>query len=150
MNKKELINATCAVLQQADIRKEIAIRAEKFRITSDSGDSAVFTVDRKAKRLYYNVNDVGNILDAIIAVIEDCMSRGESVGVRGFGQWEVRKTKEHKVREPDQEIWHTIPSTYRPKFTAGCNLSQAARSYGLQEDDIGAAQFLPDPDDEEE
>ena len=150
MNKKELINAACAVLQQNDIRKDIAIRAEKFRITSDSGDSAVFTVDRKDRRIHYNTHDVGNILDALIAVVEDCMTRGEAVGIRGFGQLEIRKTKERRVREPDQEIWHTIPSQYKPKFTAGCNLAQAARSYGLQEEDVGAEQFLPEPDIEED
>ncbi len=150
MNKKELINATCAALSQADIRKEVALKAAKLRITSDSGDSAVFTVERKAKRLYYNAHDVGNILDAIVAVVEDSISRGEPVAVRGFGQLEIRKTKERRIREPDQDIWHTIPPVYRPKFTAGCNLQQAARAYGLQEDDIGAAQFLPEPDDEEE
>jgi nucleoid DNA-binding protein len=150
MNKKELITATCAALSEADIRKEVAIKAEKFRITSESGDSAVFTVDRKAKRLYYNAHDVGNILDAMIAVVEDRISKGEPVGVRGFGQIEVRKTKEHRVREPDQEIWHTIPAGYKPKFTAGCNLSQAARAYGLQEEDIGAEQFLSEPDMEED
>ena len=150
MNKKELINATCAVLQNADIRKEVAIKAEKFRITSDSGDSAVFTVDRKEKRLLYTAGDVGNILDAMIAVVEDCIAKGESVGVRGFGQLEVRKAKEHRVREPDQEIWHTIPATFKPKFTAGYNLKNAARAYGLQEEDIGAEAFLPPPDDEED
>ena len=150
MNKKGLINATCAVLQNADIRKPVSLKSEKFRIISESGDEAVFTVDRKDRRLYYNVNDVGNILDALIAVVEDCMRRGEQVGVRGFGSLEVRQTKEHRVREPDQEIWHTIPATYRAKFTAGCNLAQAARAYGLQEDDIGAEQFLPLPDEEDE
>lgn len=150
MNKKGLINAAVNVLRDAGIRKPVSVSKERFTITDDYGDKAVFTIDRKDRMLHYNATDVCNIMDALIAVVEDCMRRGEGVGVRGFGQLEVRKTKEHRVREPDQEIWHTIPERYRPKFTAGANLSSAAMSYGLQEKDVGAEQFLPPPDDDED
>ena len=147
MNKKGLIEKTRDVLKNNDIRKPVSVKSEKFRIASDGGDNAVFTVDREDKRIPYNARDVANILDALIAVIEDCMRRGEQVAVRGFGSLEIRKVKEHRVREPEEEIWHIIPEQYRPKFTAGCDLAAAARSYGLQEDDVGAERFLPDPDD---
>lgn len=150
MNKKELISKVCDVLQANDIRKPVSVASERFRISNDNGDEATFTVARKDRRMMYNATDVGNILDAVIAVVEDSLSKGEPVSVRGFGTLEVRKSKEHRVREPEQEIWHTIPAQYRAKFTAGCNLAAAARSYGLQEDDIGAEQFLPLPDDDEE
>ena len=150
MNKKELINKTCEVLQANDIRKPVSVKSEKFTIMDESGDKAVFTIDRKDRRLLYTATDVGNILDAMVAVVEDCMRRGERVGMYGFGTLEVRKTKEHKVREPDREIWHVIPEMYKAKFTPGCNLAAAARSYGLQEEDIGAEKYLPEPEDDED
>lgn len=150
MNKKDLISKTYEVLRSNDIRKPISIKSERFRITDERGDEAVFTVERKDKRVLYNVTDITTILDAMIAIVEDCMRRGEPVSIRGFGSLEVRKSMERHVREPDQEIWHTIPERYRPKFTAGSNLTSAARSYGLQKDDIGAERFLPPPDDDED
>lgn len=150
MNKKELINRTCEALQAADIRKPVTLKSEKFIITDEGGDSAVFTIDRKDRRMLYTAADVGNILDMMVAVVEDAVSRGEQVVMRGFGSLEVRKVKGRRVKEPDQDIWHTIPDQYRPKFTAGCNLAAAARSYGLQQDDVGAEQYLPEPDDEDE
>ena len=150
MNKRELINKTCEVLKENDIRKPVSIKSERFHITSDSGEEATFTVDRVDKRMLYTAVDVGNILDVMIAVAEDCIAKGETVSLQGFGSLKVRHTKERRVREPDQEIWHTIPSQCRPKFTAGCNLAAAARAYGLQAKDIGAEQFLPPPDDDDE
>lgn len=148
MNKKELIAKTCDVLQANDIRKPVSVKSEKFIISNEGGDSAVFTIDRKDRRLLYNASDVGSILDAMIAVVEDCMRRGETVSIRGFGSLEIRKTKEHVVKEPVEDIWHTIPAGYKAKFTAGCNLAEAARAYGLQEKDVGAEQFLPPPEDD--
>lgn len=148
MNKKELILRACETLRANDIRKPVSVKGERFTITDERGDSAVFTIARKDRKMHYNATDVGNVLDALIASIEDSIRRGEPVSIRGFGAWEVRKTKEHMVREPDQEIWHTIPEQYRAKFTSGCNLQAAARSYGLQEKETGAEQYLPPPMDE--
>lgn len=150
MNKKELIAKICETLYQNDIRKPISIKSEKFVISNEGGDSATFSTNRMDRRLMYTAVDVCNILDAAIAVVEDCMRRGEPVGIRGFGALHLKKTKEHMVREPDQEIWHTIPSQYKPKFVAGSGLAAAARSFGLQEDEVTAEQFFPEPDEEEE
>ena len=150
MNKTELISRTSEVLAENDIRKPVTIKSEKFKITSQSGDEATFTVNRADRRIRYNTTDVANILDTMIAIVEDAIRHGETVSIRGFGSLCVRKRKEHMVREPDQEIWHVIPSQYVAKFVTGCNLASAARSYGLQEDDVGAEQFLPSPDDEED
>lgn len=128
----------------------MSIKSEKLTVSDENGNSATFTVDRKDKQMMFTIKDVGNILDALLAVITDALRHGEKVSMWGFGSFEIRKTKEHRVREPDAEIWHTIPSQYRPKFTSGFNLSAAVRSYGLQEDDTGADEFLPPPVDEDE
>lgn len=153
MNKKQIISAAADLLRENDVRKSVQTKSERFHIRREGGDEeAVFQIDRKDRRVQYNVTDVQNILDALIHVAIDCMRRGEPFMLKGFGTLKVRLAKEHMVREPLEEIWHTIPACYRPKFEAGTKLTAAARAYGFQQDD-NPDKYLPPPiydEDEEE
>ena len=151
MNKKELVAAVAERLRVNDIRKQVKTKSEIFRvIQEDSGDEAVFTIDRKDRRVIYSMEDVQNILDAAIDVVIDSIRRGESVNVRGLGALSTVRVAARRTKEPEADIWHDIPEMTRPKFRAGFQLAAAARAFGLQEDERGAEQFLPPPEEEEE
>ncbi len=153
MNKKELITATVDVLRENDIRKPITLKNETFRVTQESsGADATFSVARADKRMLYTATDVQNILDAMLCLVEDAMRHGETVNIRNFGTLSVRHAAAHRVREPNEEIWHEIPAGFRPKFRPGQRLLAAARVFGLQKDDDDPDSYLPKPvyDDEED
>ena len=151
MNKKELMSAVANVLRENKIRKSVKTKSEVFRVIQDgSGDEAVFTIDRADRKILYSIEDVQNIIDATIAVVLDCIRRGEPVSVRGFGSLSTIRVAPRRSKDPIAGNWYDVPSFVRPKFKPGFALITAARSAGLQEEDVGAEQFLPPPDEEEE
>lgn len=151
MNKKELVSAVAESLRENGVRKQIKTKSEVFRvIQDDSGDEAVFTIDRADRKILYSTEDVMNVLDAIIEVVTDSIRRGEPVTVRGLGTLTTVRVAPRRSKEPDTGIWHDIPAMTRPKFRSGYLLAAAARASGLQEDEHGAEQFLPPPDEEED
>ena len=151
MNKKELVAAVSDALRQNDIKKQIKTKSEIFRVIQDeTGDEAVFTIDRKDRRVMYSLDDIQNILDMTIDVIVDTIRRGESINVRGLGTLTTVRVAARRTKEPEADIWHDIPAMTRPKFRPGFQLAAAARASGLQEDELGAEQYLPLPEEDPE
>lgn len=151
MNKKELIMATVDVLRENNIRKPVTLKSETFRVTQESsGADATFSVARADKNMLYTATDVQNILDAMLCLAEDAMRHGETINIRNFGTLSVRYAAAHRVREPNEEIWHEIPAGFRPKFRPGQRLLAAARVFGFQQNDDNPDSYLPRPENDDE
>ena len=69
-------------------------------------------------------------LNAVLGSIQDALSRGNRVVLTGFGSFEVRQVKARRVRPirgGQAGSLITVPAHRRVGFTAGAELSKAAR-----------------------
>lgn len=69
-------------------------------------------------------------LNAVLDSIQDALKRGDRVVLTGFGSFEVRQVKARKVRPirgGQQGQLITVPAHNRVGFTAGAELTKAAR-----------------------
>ena len=68
------------------------------------------------------------IIDCIFENISECLSRGESVTLRGFGTFKVKKQKARLARNPRKpEIEVHIPERKVVHFKAGRKLIEMIR-----------------------
>lgn len=58
-------------------------------------------------------------VEAVFAVIADCLSLGEKVDIRGFGVFELRKTRERRNFHPGKGKVTIVPSRRKIVFRAG-------------------------------
>ena len=79
MNKKELIEKVTNVLQGNDIRKHVAAQKTTLHISDDYGNQSDFIIKKSSRGLLFTNKDVSTILDAVLAVVEDSLKRGEVV-----------------------------------------------------------------------
>lgn len=135
MNKKELTSRVTDLLRDNDIRKPVTTPKHVFHISDDDGNVANFTVKRHDKGVIYTKDDVAIIIDYFIAVITDCIRRGEKVNIRGFGTLGLHKRAARRTKIPGTEEWVEVEGRYVPKFIFGDDLRAAARVYELSLDD---------------
>lgn len=145
MNKKDLVTRVSDLLRENDIRKPVSIKKNTFKITDSDGKTADFTVKQQDKFVLYTAEDVGNVLDACLFAIEEALKTGEKINLRGFGTLGLHYRAARRVREPNEEIWHTIDGHFLPKFMPGKDLRMAAKIFELQKKDLDDAPKLPDP-----
>lgn len=131
MNKKELIENVCDVLKDAGKRKPISVPKQVLHISDEEGNERDFVVKRTDKTVSYNLNDVNVVLDAIIAVIQDAIKRGETVSVYSFGTFEVHYRKARRTKSIGQDHYITIPGHYIVRFLPGNDTRKCARVYEL-------------------
>lgn len=65
------------------------------------------------------------MVQAIFEEITECLSRGQSVGVRGFGTFEVTEKKGRAYREPRNQTLVMKPPCNYPKFRPSGLLKKA-------------------------
>ena len=69
-------------------------------------------------------------LNAVLGSIQDALSRGDRVVLTGFGSFEVRQVRARRVRPirgGQAGSLITVPAHKRVGFSAGAELSKAAR-----------------------
>ncbi len=69
--------------------------------------------------------DAGAALDAVIGTIKDSLSSGKSVGLIGFGTFEVKTRAAREGRNPQTGAKIQIPEKKVPAFKAGKGLREA-------------------------
>ncbi len=69
--------------------------------------------------------DAGRALDAVVKVITDALSKGESVSLIGFGTFSVKERAERKGRNPQTGEEITIKAAKIPSFKAGKSLKDS-------------------------
>ena len=112
-------------------------------ITDDSGDSRRITVRIPDRQIPYNKRDIGIVIDACLAVMEDCLRRGEELTFYGFGSMGLKWRAPRMVKAPMSDEWTEIPGHYVPNFKFGNVFQSAVKIYeqSLRESKIQ----LPDP-----
>jgi DNA-binding protein HU-beta len=69
--------------------------------------------------------DSGTALDATLEIISDALAKGDSVGLIGFGTFEVRDRKARSGRNPQTGEPIEIPAKKVPAFKPGKQLREA-------------------------
>lgn len=114
-----------------------------FNISDDQGHKKRFTVKPSDYEVSYNKSDVQKVVEACLAVIEDCIKRGEDINFYGIGTIGVKYRAPRMVKEPLSDVWHQVPEHYIPYWKFGNVMLRAAKIYenALRESQVN----LPDP-----
>lgn len=140
MNKKELIARASEVLRDNNIRKPVSMPKQVFHISDDEGNKKDFIVRKTDKTVAYNTNDVAAILDVLILEIQECIKRGETVHIHGFGDFLIHKRAARWTKHPETKEVVEVKERYVPKFTYGKDMKRAAKLYELSLEDAAMSQ----------
>ena len=69
--------------------------------------------------------DIGEVLDGILFVIEDCLAHGERVDLLNFGSFSVSDREARRVTNPRNGEPVYIPARKVPVFKSGKRLREA-------------------------
>lgn len=131
MNKQGLIDKVTAVLKDNNVRKPVTAQKTVLHITDDEGNNSDFVIKKSNKGLLFTAKDVTAIIDALIAVVEDSMKRGEEISIHGFGTLGVKYRAARKTKHPESGELVEIGERYVPKFNFGNSLRMAAKVYEM-------------------
>ncbi len=76
-------------------------------------------VQEVAKKAKVSQKEAGEVLNAIISVIETTVAKGDKVTLVGFGTFESRKRAARTGRNPQTGAEIKIPAKNVPAFSAG-------------------------------
>lgn len=82
-------------------------------------------IDQVADRAGLTKKDASEAVDAVLATIEDALTRGSDVVFSGFGKFSVSERAAREGRNPATGEKISIAATKVPKFTAGAALKKA-------------------------
>ncbi len=82
-------------------------------------------IDRIAEKSGSTKADAKRVLDAMLEVIQDTLTKGDKITLTGFGTFEVRHTKARKGVNPQTGAKIDIAAKKRPAFKAGAVLKKA-------------------------
>lgn len=121
----------------------MSVSDTQLYISDDFEHKYRITVNIPDKEVYYTKKDVANIIDGCLAVMEDCLKRGEDLSIYGIGTLGVKYRAPRMVKTPGSDVYHQVPEHYAPNVQFGNIFKTAAKIYGanLKESQIN----LPDP-----
>ncbi len=82
-------------------------------------------IDRITERVDISKKDVSLLVEVCFDEIIDSLRRGESVGIVGFGSFEVRHRDAREGRSPINHDKIIVPSSNYVGFKAGSELKKA-------------------------
>jgi DNA-binding protein HU-beta len=82
-------------------------------------------IDQVADRAGLTKKDASEAVDAVLATIEDALTRGSDVVFSGFGKFSVSERAAREGRNPATGEKISIAATKVPKFSAGAALKKA-------------------------
>lgn len=82
-------------------------------------------IDQVADRAGLSKKDASEAVDAVLATIEDALTRGSDVVFSGFGKFSVSERAAREGRNPATGEKISIAATKVPKFSAGAALKKA-------------------------
>lgn len=143
MNKRQLVSRVAEVMRLNNIRKQVLVPKKVLHISDDDGNHKDFIVKSADKNVLFSVDDVENILDAIIQVVEESLKAGEPVTIQGFGTLGLKYRKARATKQVGTDEWIDVAARYVPKFSFGNDLRMAAKLYELSLDDLKLNEPLP-------
>lgn len=143
MNKRQLVSRVAEVMRLNNIRKQVLVPKKVLHISDDDGNHKDFIVKSADKNVLFSVDDVENILDAIIQVVEESLKVGEPVTIQGFGTLGLKYRKARATKQVGTDEWIDVAARYVPKFSFGNDLRMAAKLYELSLDDLKLNEPLP-------
>lgn len=143
MNKRQLVSRVAEVMRLNNIRKQVLVPKKVLHISDDDGNHKDFIVKSADKNVLFSVDDVENILDAIIQVVEESLKVGEPVTIQGFGTLGLKYRKARVTKQVGTDEWIDVAARYVPKFSFGNDLRMAAKLYELSLDDLKLNEPLP-------
>lgn len=84
-------------------------------------------IAQTAERLGTSKAETKRVLDAMLEVITDALSKQVKVNITGFGSFESKLYKARKGVNPRTGEKLQIPATHRPSFSAGATLKRAIK-----------------------
>ncbi|MFC0559527.1 HU family DNA-binding protein [Halalkalibacter alkalisediminis] len=84
-------------------------------------------VQAVAERTQLTKKDAGNAVNAVFELIAESLSKGETVQLIGFGNFEVRERAARKGRNPQTGEEIDIAATKTPAFKAGKQLKESVK-----------------------
>lgn len=84
-------------------------------------------VDQVASKADASKKDAGEIVDAVLGVIEETLSRGGEVTFSGFGKFHVAERGAREGVNPRTGEKLQIAASKVPRFTAGSGLKKAVK-----------------------
>lgn len=149
MNRKELSRRITNVLRENNVRKPVSTPKHVFHISDDAGNQKDFVIKQTDKNVIYTYNDVDAVIDAMLEVVKDALSRGEQVAIRGFGTFGLRFRKARSTRNMVTKERVEVAARYVPKFIFGDQLRMAAKLYELSLGESIPADLPDEAEDEE-
>lgn len=131
------------MLKENGITKRMSVPNTQFYVVDDRGNKKAFTVNIPPRDVALNRTDILNVVDACLAVMEDCIKRGEDLTFYGIGTLGLKWRAPRMVKAPGSDEWMEVPEHYVPCIQFGNVLKTAARIYeaSLHESRINT----PDP-----
>ena len=147
MNKRQLVSRVAEVMRINNIRKPVLLPKKVLHISDDDGNKKDFIVKSSDKNVLFTVDDIENVVDALIQVIEESLKVGEPVTVQGFGTLGLKYRKARITKQVGTDDWIDVEARYIPKFSFGNNLRMCAKLYELSLQDLKLNEPLPIFDD---
>lgn len=129
MNKKALVQCVVGVLKSGNIRKSVSLPCQEFFVSDKYGNSEIFKIPGRCKDVAYTVEDIQNVINAVLCVIMESLKRGEEINIRGFGCLGLHYRAARRTKEPNSGTWCEVGARYVPKFRFGKELQQIALRY---------------------
>ncbi len=89
-------------------------------------------VERVANKIKLNKKEVGAVINALLASINDSLAEGGKVEIRGFGSFRIRERNARTVRNPKSGEIVEVPAKKVPFFKAGKELKELVDEKGLE------------------
>jgi DNA-binding protein HU-beta len=84
-------------------------------------------IDQVAVRADLSKQDAGRAIDAVLATVEDALSRGSEVALSGFGKFHVSQRGARQGVNPRTGERIQIAASRVPRFTPGSGLKSAVK-----------------------
>lgn len=144
MTQTQLVRATAALIRDVGVKKKIVYPPQKFYVSDDEGNTREFSVRKSEKSVPYTVEDVDNIMRALLETIKEALRNGDDVSLMNFGRFGLYYRKPRKTRNvADKTQWVDIPGHYFPKFFPAGETKACAKSFEgkLEERELGIEDY---------
>ena len=150
MQKADVITQMAKIVNAHNLRKTVHVDKRILKIvdvTKEKNEDMAgrITIQPKDKLVRYTKDDAACMLEAFVLCLQDALTQGESVSVKGLGTFSLVRRKARKTKIPGTEQWVDIPERFVVKFTPNYGLRNAARVYTLSFQGNPTGFQLPDP-----
>lgn len=131
MNRKEFTRRVATLMRENDIRKPVSSPKHVLHISDDDGNVRDFIIKKTDKGVLFTIDDIDLIIDSCVSVIEDALSHGEQISIRGFGTLGLHHRKARTTKHPITGETVSVDERYVPKFNYGDKLRLCAKLFEI-------------------